>query len=120
MGYRISRSTPLRFLLGIGELFSFFTSGGLGVLSGPVDTACQDWRAYAACSGYDPDLFFSPGALEHKVAKRICRACPVRKQCLAYAMDEPVDHGVWGGLTERERRRYRRLAGSGDWRSLIA
>jgi hypothetical protein len=35
-------------------------------------------------------------------------------------MDEPVDHGIWGGLTERERRRYLRQAGAGDWRALIA
>ncbi len=88
--------------------------------TGPVDTAYQDWRAYAACAGTDPDLFFAPGALEHKLAKKVCRGCPVRYQCLAYAMDEPIDHGVWGGLTERERRRYRRRAGPGGWRALIA
>jgi WhiB family redox-sensing transcriptional regulator len=87
---------------------------------GRVDTSIQDWRAYAACAGSDPDLFFAAGALEHKLAKRVCRTCPVRAECLAYAMDEPVDHGVWGGLTERERRRFRRQAGSGDWRALIA
>ena len=85
-----------------------------------VDLGCQDWRAYAACAGCDPDLFFAPGALEHRLAKKVCRACPVRYQCLTYAMEEPVDHGIWGGLTERERRRYRRKAGSGDWRALIA
>ena len=87
---------------------------------GSIDTAYQDWRAYAACAKSDPDLFVAAGAIEHKLAKRVCRACPVRKECLAYAMDEPVDHGIWGGLTERERRRYRRQAGSGDWRALIA
>lgn len=69
----------------------------------------QDWRALAGCAQTDPDLWFSPGAVEHKEAKRICRECPVRKQCLTYAMEAPVDHGVWGGLTERERRRHRRL-----------
>jgi WhiB family redox-sensing transcriptional regulator len=88
--------------------------------SASADLAYQDWRAFAACSGKDPDLFFAPGAIEHKMAKRICRGCPVRMECLAYAMEEPVDHGVWGGMTERERRRYRRQAGSGDWRALIA
>jgi WhiB family redox-sensing transcriptional regulator len=87
---------------------------------GPVDIAIQNWRAYAACAETDPDLWFAAGAIEHKMAKRICRVCPVREQCLAYAMEEPVDHGVWGGLTERERRRYRRQAGEGDWRALIA
>ena len=68
----------------------------------------QDWRAGALCAGTDPDLWFSPGALEHKEAKRICRDCPVRRECLNYAMHSTIDHGVWGGLTERERRRVRR------------
>ncbi len=80
----------------------------------------QDWRALGACSGKDPDLWFAVGALEHKAAKRICRDCPVRTQCLAYAMDAPVDHGIWGGLTERERRRWRRRAGVVGWRDYAA
>src|SRR5688572_1291277 len=68
----------------------------------------QDWRAGALCARFDPDLFFAPGAIEHKEAKRVCRECPVQMQCLAYAMNMPVDHGIWGGMTERERRRHRR------------
>lgn len=80
----------------------------------------QDWRAFASCTDHDPDLFFSPGSLEHKIAKGICRKCPVRPECLAYAMDTPVDHGVWGGMTERERKRVRRRAGSAGWRALVA
>jgi WhiB family redox-sensing transcriptional regulator len=79
----------------------------------------QDWRANASCARFDPDLFFAPGALEHKMAKRVCRECPVRRQCLDYAMEAPVDHGVWGGLTERERRRARRRAGT-NWRVLVS
>lgn len=79
----------------------------------------QNWRALGSCAGTDPDLWFAVGAREHKDAKRICRGCPVRRECLAYAMDAPVDHGVWGGLTERERRRYRRQAGASGWRSLL-
>ena len=70
----------------------------------------ENWRADALCSRTDPDLWFSPGAIEHKEAKRICRDCPVRLDCLQYAMETPVDHGIWGGLTERERRRFRRQA----------
>jgi WhiB family redox-sensing transcriptional regulator len=80
----------------------------------------QDWRAHGACAKTDPDLFFAVGALEHKQAKLVCRTCPVRRECLSYAMDAPVDHGIWGGLTERERRRYRRKAPGGDWRSAMA
>lgn len=88
----------------------------LVVSSGPD----QDWRAVGLCAGSDPDLFFAVGALEHKQAKRICRSCPVRRECLSYAMDSPVDHGIWGGLTERERRRWRRKAGPAGWRSLAS
>lgn len=80
----------------------------------------QDWRGLGSCAGTDPDLWFAVGAMEHKRAKRICASCPVREQCLSYAMDAPVDHGVWGGLTERERRRYRRVAGPRGWRSVLA
>lgn len=81
--------------------------------------ADQDWRAHGACAQTDPNLWFAVGALEHKQAKAICRRCPVRDECLAYAMEAPVDHGVWGGLTERERRRYRRQAANGDWRTML-
>jgi WhiB family transcriptional regulator, redox-sensing transcriptional regulator len=79
----------------------------------------QDWRAHGLCAGSDPNLWFAVGAREHKMAKSICRSCPVRRECLEYAMEAPVDHGVWGGMTERERRRYRRLAGAEGWRSLL-
>jgi WhiB family redox-sensing transcriptional regulator len=80
----------------------------------------QDWRADGLCGQADPNLFFSVGAVEHKKAKGICRSCPVRSQCLSYAMDRQVDHGIWGGLTERERRRWRRDAGPAGWRSLAS
>lgn len=79
----------------------------------------QDWRAQALCASADLNLWFAVGAVEHKAAKAICRRCEVRSSCLAYAMEEPVDHGIWGGLTERERRRTRRKAGS-DWRAALA
>ena len=78
----------------------------------------QDWRALALCaSSGESELWFAVGALEHKKAKSICRHCDVQRECLSYAMDEPVDHGIWGGLTERERRRHRRKAGTADWRT---
>lgn len=86
---------------------------------GLAEAEDQNWRANALCSKTDPDLWFAVGALEHKVAKSICRKCPVRADCLSYAMEAPVDHGIWGGFTERERRRHRRRGGS-DWRELAA
>jgi WhiB family redox-sensing transcriptional regulator len=68
----------------------------------------QDWRAEALCATDHPELWFAVGAIEHRAAKAICRRCPVQAQCLSYAMEAPVDHGIWGGFTERERRRQRR------------
>ncbi|HVL64252.1 MAG TPA: WhiB family transcriptional regulator [Actinomycetota bacterium] len=77
----------------------------------------QNWRALGSCATTDANLWFAVGAREHKEAKKICRSCPVRTECLSYAMDAPVDHGVWGGFTERERRRFRRQAGDAGWRA---
>jgi WhiB family transcriptional regulator, redox-sensing transcriptional regulator len=62
-----------------------------------------DWPSLAACRDGDPDALFVQGA-EQNVAKRICRGCPVRYECLADALDNRIEFGVWGGMTERERR----------------
>src|SRR5690242_19031242 len=63
----------------------------------------SDWPSMAACQSGDPDALFVQGA-EQNVAKRICRSCPVRFECLADALDNRIEFGVWGGMTERERR----------------
>ncbi|WP_424894351.1 WhiB family transcriptional regulator [Streptomyces sp. SAI-124] len=63
----------------------------------------QDWSEYAACRTADPDELFVEGAAQNK-AKAICTGCPVRTECLAYALDLRIEHGIWGGMTERERR----------------
>ena len=73
------------------------------------------WRSAAACRSADPELFFplseSGKALEQIAeAKAICADCPVRRQCLEFALRTRPD-GIWGGLTERERQRGRRPAG---------
>lgn len=65
-----------------------------------------------ACAGMDPDLFF-PHALatrELEFAKRVCAGCPVREVCLQDALDRGEQYGVWGGLSEDERRSLRRRA----------
>jgi WhiB family redox-sensing transcriptional regulator len=63
----------------------------------------EDWANRAACGGDSPDALFVSGAAQHR-AKTVCRGCPVRTECLADALDNRVEFGVWGGLTERERR----------------
>ena len=75
-----------------------------------------DWPSMAACRNGDPDALFVQGA-EQNVAKRICRSCPVRYECLADALDNRIEFGVWGGMTERERRALlRRHPQVASWR----
>ena len=69
----------------------------------------RDWRQLAACGHADPELFFpvsrsGPSIDQITQAKAICARCPVRRQCLAFALDTRQDHGVWGGMSEQERR----------------
>ena len=67
------------------------------------------WRAESACRGTDPELFYPEHGASNKEAKDVCRGCPVRADCLEYALTNNEKFGIWGGLTERERRRlYRR------------
>jgi WhiB family redox-sensing transcriptional regulator len=66
------------------------------------------WRAQAACRGLETDIFFPATDEEAEPAKAICAACPVREECLEYALTTRQEDGVWGGLTETERRRLRR------------
>ena len=73
----------------------------------------DDWRERAACRDEDPELFFplsdkGPGARQADQAKAVCARCPVRARCLEYALDNGLGHGVFGGLTETERRGLRR------------
>ena len=63
------------------------------------------WRQRAACRGVDPDTFYPSAEEEAEEAKSICRVCPVRESCLEYALANRERDGVWGGATERERRR---------------
>jgi WhiB family transcriptional regulator, redox-sensing transcriptional regulator len=73
----------------------------------------DDWRQRAACRDEDPELFFpvsemGPGARQVARAKAVCARCPVRSECLEYALDNALDHGIFGGTTETERRTLRR------------
>lgn len=79
-----------------------------------------DWRDRAACRDEDPELFFpvsdvGPGARQAAEAKSVCDRCPVRLACLEFALDNGLDHGIFGGMTERERRKVaRRSAGAAE------
>jgi WhiB family redox-sensing transcriptional regulator len=73
----------------------------------------MDWRSQAACTTEDPELFFPIGTTGLAVdqvdeAKRVCARCPVREDCLEYALASNQDAGIWGGLTEDERRTLKR------------
>ena len=63
------------------------------------------WRQRAACRGVDPDIFYPVSDEEAEEAKAICSECSVRQPCLEYAIANRERDGVWGGATERERRR---------------
>jgi WhiB family redox-sensing transcriptional regulator len=70
------------------------------------------WRDVALCRQVDPERFFPEKGESVKAAKRVCAACPVTTACLDYAMRRPAgqDFGIWGGLSERERKALRKQA----------
>ena len=68
-----------------------------------MSNSTHDWAAKGACRGADPDTLFVQGAAQNRV-KAVCFGCPVRTECLADALDNRTEFGVWGGMTERERR----------------
>ena len=65
----------------------------------------NDWMAQGNCADKPPSLFFPSDGVGVEVAKRLCVTCAVRPECLEYALRNRIDHGVWGGTSERERRR---------------
>lgn len=66
------------------------------------------WQEEANCLGVDPDLFFPERGASTREAKAVCAGCEVRVDCLEYALANGEKFGIWGGLSERERRRLRR------------
>lgn len=67
-----------------------------------------EWMHAAACRGMDPELFFPARGEGIDTARHVCRSCDVRAECLAYCMSLDEHHGIWGGLSERDRRQLRR------------
>jgi len=74
-----------------------------------------EWMAEGKCREVPPSVFFPSDGVGVDAARKICADCPVKAPCLEYAVVHRIDHGVWGGASERERRRIarrRRLAGT--------
>jgi WhiB family transcriptional regulator, redox-sensing transcriptional regulator len=69
------------------------------------------WQSDALCAQTDPEAFFPEKGGSTRDAKRICTSCEVRAQCLEYALLNDERFGIWGGLSERERRKLRKRAG---------
>jgi len=66
------------------------------------------WMGRAICSGESPDVFFPSDGVGVLRAQKICAECPVIDECLEYALANHISHGVWGGASERQRRRLQR------------
>lgn len=80
----------------------------------------QTWAVDALCTQVEPDTLFVRGAAQRS-ARELCFGCPVRTACLAEALDSQTEFGVWGGLTERERRALlKRYPDVTDWAAWLA
>jgi WhiB family redox-sensing transcriptional regulator len=100
-GLETIRTTPLHdTLAGVDVLGSFAVDGDEE----------PDWQENALCAQTDPEAFFPEKGGSTREAKRICSGCDVRAECLEYALAHDERFGIWGGLSERERRRLRRAA----------
>ncbi len=78
---------------------------------GADDVEDLGWQERALCAQTDPEAFFPEKGGSTREAKKVCRACDVRAECLEYALSQDERFGIWGGLSERERRRLKRQAG---------
>jgi WhiB family redox-sensing transcriptional regulator len=84
------------------------SGAAVGVFGAPDDDQEPDWQERALCAQTDPEAFFPEKGGSTREAKRICSGCEVRAECLEYALAHDERFGIWGGLSERERRRLRR------------
>ena len=91
------------------ELSSSCAEADLTALFGLPDES--GWQERALCAQTDPEAFFPEKGGSTRDAKRICTSCEVRSQCLEYALANDERFGIWGGLSERERRKLRKRAG---------
>jgi len=83
---------------------------GIRRIDDDIDDNPLSWQTDALCAQTDPESFFPEKGGSTRDAKRICESCEVSGQCLEYALANDERFGIWGGLSERERRRLRRRA----------
>lgn len=83
--------------------------GAFGLLP-MADVEAMAWQSRALCAQTDPEAFFPEKGGSTREAKRVCLSCEVRVECLEYALAQDERFGIWGGLSERERRRLKRKA----------
>jgi WhiB family transcriptional regulator, redox-sensing transcriptional regulator len=74
------------------------------------------WEQQARCRTIDPEIFFAPGVRTERRAKAVCALCPVKSDCLSFALESRTEFGIWGGLNGKERQRMLRRIGTRDWR----
>src|SRR5215469_3704383 len=92
----------------VADVIVSLVHDALGI--GADDAAEQSWQDRALCAQTDPEAFFPEKGGSTREAKRVCRSCEVRAECLEYALGNDERFGIWGGLSERERRRLKRQA----------
>lgn len=74
----------------------------------PFDDSPTAWMGQGNCRQYPPAMFFPSDGVGVDRARAVCKTCPVVETCLEYALEEHIEHGVWGGCSERERRRIQK------------
>lgn len=75
-----------------------------------IDEDTSSWQANALCAQTDPEAFFPEKGGSTREAKSVCKVCEVKQECLEYALANDERYGIWGGLSERERRKLKRRA----------
>jgi len=83
-------------------------SNVLSIFGTPDDDGPMGWQERALCAQTDPEAFFPEKGGSTREAKRVCTGCEVRAECLEYALANDERFGIWGGLSERERRKLKR------------
>lgn len=82
----------------------------LPLFGAPEDDSIMGWQDRALCAQTDPEAFFPEKGGSTREAKKVCSGCEVRAECLEYALAHDERFGIWGGLSERERRKLKRRA----------